>query len=427
MVPHSSSWLYLYPVVYTLLLSDGVFLYNTTSGQEAYVSSSCSGFRILKELINPINMGVVFVDSKTIECAEVRAVLTQLREYDMIGFSKWQEDCLQKPVIFPPILSLQKDIEKAQEADCVDFVLDGILDYLSQISIILDLDDDNTQTYSAILSYISREWRYADRLGNPMSIDLLDKILEEVSSAALCSVELISSDCLFNYPQRHLVLEKLNALGKAVTLTAPVRQSLRESDLVLLLDSLPDGSTINLLMTKDLLAEFPKSVFKGKYIPERVSVTILIDDECQIDLFQENLNSAINTRLLPIYNGHNEGFFDRNIFISKEDLMEQPISMRQIFCNQKVNVNFFGKLICYPSGECFASPVAQSLGSLRTESVLGLIHKELIHNTSWRVTRGSEPCLECAYRYLCPPPTIYETLLGRPNLCHITQCNQNRI
>lgn len=36
--------------------------------------------------------------------------------------------------------------------------------------------------------------------------------------------------------------------------------------------------------------------------------------------FQEDLNSAIDTRLLPIFNGRNEGFFDRNIFISKEDL-----------------------------------------------------------------------------------------------------------
>ena len=105
----------------------------------------------------------------------------------------------------------------------------------------------------------------------------------------------------------------------------------------------------------------------------------------------------------------------------EEDILERPISMREIFRNQKMNANFFGSLYVLPDGTVKASLNEKVVGNLRNDSVLDIIYNEMMENTAWRKVRSGRPCNACVYQYLCPPPSNYERMMGKSNLCHVTK------
>ena len=122
--------------------------------------------------------------------------------------------------------------------------------------------------------------------------------------------------------------------------------------------------------------------------------------------------------LNPIFNNNIE-FFSENVFLKKEDIFSNVISMREIFRNQKMNANNFGTLYILPDGEVKANMNTLPLGDIKTDSLLNLIHKEMIENTAWRSIRNISPCNKCLYQWLCPPLSNYEFVIDQPNLCDI--------
>ena len=61
----------------------------------------------------------------------------------------------------------------------------------------------------------------------------------------------------------------------------------------------------------------------------------------------------------------------------------------------------------------------ETIGVLGENEILDVINNELSKNTAWRRVRSSEPCKDCVYQYLCPPPSNYEKVINRPNLCNV--------
>ena len=179
--------------------------------------------------------------------------------------------------------------------------------------------------------------------------------------------------------------------------------------------------------TKEIIISFPNdSESVIKYISEskndkKQNYHFFIEDESQYNaaISIVNQTAITNYQITPIYTGKNIAFFEENIYLSAEDIFASVIPHRIIFCNQKLNSNYFGKLHVLPNGEVKANMNTQTLGDIYNNSVLEIIAKELTGNTAWRVIRKESPCIDCLYQYLCPPPSNYETAIGRPNLCHV--------
>jgi len=74
-----------------------------------------------------------------------------------------------------------------------------------------------------------------------------------------------------------------------------------------------------------------------------------------------------------------------------------------------------------PDGDVFANVNHSALGNVKTHSIFEIVYKEIIQGKSWLNIRNQEPCNNCIYQWLCPPPSEYEILIGQPNLCHIKQ------
>jgi pseudo-rSAM protein len=125
-----------------------------------------------------------------------------------------------------------------------------------------------------------------------------------------------------------------------------------------------------------------------------------------------------NTDIKPFLNGKNIRFFQDNIYLTKEDLLNSNLSKREIFAHQVLNTNDFGKLTVLPDRKVYANVNHPPLG-LINEPVNKMVFNEMDKGTSWRKIRDMKPCSDCVYQWLCPSPSNYELAIGKPNLCHI--------
>lgn len=178
---------------------------------------------------------------------------------------------------------------------------------------------------------------------------------------------------------------------------------------------------------KEIIIPFPvdsdriiKYVNESKHNKEQ-TLHFFIENEIQYDFVSGIIEATnmTNYQITPIYTGENYLFFEKNIYLSKEDIFASPILHRIIFCNQKLNSNHFGKLYVLSDGEIKANINARTLGNIDKNSLLEVITKELNINTAWRIIRHEPPCNDCLYKYLCPPPSNYETVINKANLCHV--------
>ena len=124
-------------------------------------------------------------------------------------------------------------------------------------------------------------------------------------------------------------------------------------------------------------------------------------------------------RLNPIYNGNNLKFFEENVFLSKEDILYTPMTIKDFFSRQAMNIFDFGKINIMSNGDAYANLNHPKLGNIYTDSLYEIVQKEIDEGQSWLRIRNQAPCTDCVYQWICPPPSNYEIAIGRSNLCHV--------
>lgn len=126
-----------------------------------------------------------------------------------------------------------------------------------------------------------------------------------------------------------------------------------------------------------------------------------------------------NYQLKPAYTGENLRFFEENIFLTKEDILATPLSVKDFMMRQALNVYDFGKIHIRPDGEAYANVHHPPLGNIYTDSLYEIVCNEMEKGTSWFRIRNQAPCNACVFQWFCPSPSTYEILIGRPDLCHV--------
>jgi hypothetical protein len=108
---------------------------------------------------------------------------------------------------------------------------------------------------------------------------------------------------------------------------------------------------------------------------------LLVENEMQVEQ-AERLVAGIEAERcewVPVFNGENLKFFEDNVFLDEDDITSGPVSMREIFCHQKLNTNYFGTLHFFADGEVKADVNAETVGRFPDKSVL------------WTGVRGTDP------------------------------------
>lgn len=314
-----------------------------------------------------------------------------------------------KPINFLPILNLQKDVDKAMSIGELSLVVDDLLSYLSRLTLCLGGG-------RLCPSYLSRVWR--EQEAHWISPSLLYSLLEQARHSRLKQVGLYA-DSLFLHPQIKEILGLLESYEYDYQLWMSAKHYLQHQEQIkMCLRSKKCICHLSLLASATELEDLARM---SEVDAQLSSWHFLIEDEAQyarVEQFTERWG-IVQSELVPIYTGDNLPFFEEYIYLSEDDIFSEPIEMRRIFCNQKLNSNDFGALTVLPTGECRVSMNTPALGNLLQSSLLEILYKELTTNTAWRKTRNSGKCQKCFFQYLCPPPSSYEQVIGREDLCRL--------
>lgn len=402
-----------------LVLNSSCFLWHNRSNGLMYDSAGNNLYMFecnkrinsaCENLSDILNLYSIEINNKQLQDKKFENWLKKIIDLNMGQFLN-KEDDQPKPISLPPLLVLEGNI---YEPDKIKYEsVNDILTYLHEVSIHIDDERD-------VLSLkTNKPADYSKNIENRLTVNDLANILIKIKNPELKSINLISKNILTR-PDLNEIISLL--LGLDINIYFLFTSSVILSESALL--SKIEGKNISLqVICKpcDDLAKIERILVENK-LDFQLIINVISEEEYEIVEEKIAVLESSDIEIKPVYDGKNLDFFEKYVFIAEEDIQECNLSKREVFANRALNTNFFGKLTIMPDGETYANINHPPIGNILKDSIYEILYKEMSEGTSWRMTRDSgQPCKDCLYRYLCPPPSNYELVIGKLNLCHINK------
>lgn len=374
-------WFTIDPYVFVNITNQCVLLYNTLDGV-VLESDKPEVIELFYETIQEKNCGITLLTNKRYRQKDIHGFISELRE-------KYMGDIIDtslsrgKPVQLLPYFNFQK---KLGIYKMHNFSLrKNVLENLSEIDIHIDSTIDIMRLLPFLQS-IQKNITF-NIIGCMRNIVNYDDILSffnqnDSPKNILCSYENMAP----------LQSEYKNNFSYQISVNFPI-------------DMQQWMNTRRILFNQTLPVEYVFDISSN----EEIRKTEQIIEQFQIEKY----------RLNPIYTGDNICFFEENIFLTKEDILSTPMTIKDFFARQAINIYNYGKINILPNGDAYANLNHPMLGNIYTDSLYEIVQKEVDEGKSWFNIRNQAPCNNCVYQWLCPSPSNYEIAVGRSNLCHV--------
>lgn len=399
-------WFTLEPYVYVELKENVGLLYNTLDSCCIEVNN-IPVLSLLATMQEVENGGVVSLTSEELKDENMAHFISLVREKYM-GDLYDKNLSKRKPVQLYPLLNFQRDKKRIEESG--SGLGDDIMSNLYEITLYLSVPEFDTPDFSS-----STRMAYANSEADTVDIATLCSFLAPI----LPNISVLNiKGGLFEYPYRKQLFDFLDKF------------SCKKNYFIC-------GSQINLVETflfsngRNFLSVYIDRFFDCKRWKDIVTLTdsikdycsflFLVDNEDRFTLFSEVIEKYSLSRysFIPIYLGDNYDFFKKNVFISKVDIFSEKLSLRDIYRHKTLNSNDFGKISILPDGSIFANVNLCKLGNIQENTISEVLYKELKEGQSWLRIKDQGGCCSCIYQWLCPSPSNYELIIGKPNLCDI--------
>ena len=403
-------WFLLKSHTYVAFQKEEILLYNTQNGNYITITNK-DIISLVEEVYVPENLGVVHLKGELIRHEEFREIIMRLISLQ-IGELIDKESLQKKPIVLIPLLHLQKDVERLKgKKEISAFIGKNTLSYLLELNIYINNTCLNKCTYCH--SY-NKQFTCctSSNVEKELPIQGIESLLKQIRHSGICRINILGGN-IYQYAQ----------LKKMVTMLESYKELLH---VYIHYKNYVKNEHIHLLK-HELIITFPidETVFQKALccLKEKEDTTwnFVVENEAQYSDCEEIVTKyeIKDYFIFPHFTGSNLDFFRENIYVEEEDILGKTVQMREIFRNQKLNSNNFGKLHVFPDGTIKANVNSTVLGNIKTDSILNIIYKEMLENTSWRKVRDQEPCDRCVCQYLCPPLSNYELTIGKTNLCHM--------
>jgi len=374
-------WFAIEPYVFVGIANQCVLLYNTLDGA-TIESDKIEVIELLQETLKEENCGVVLLTNERYKQKNINGFIRELR-YNYMGDVIDVTLSKGKPVQLLPYFNFPDKHEIYKKHNFSS--LKNVLEKLSEINIYIDTTTNLTKLIPFLLSIPGSPT--FNIIGN---IESVENYLELLSffdrhpspKNIVCSYK----DLIALQPDFE------NNFSYRVSINFPIdEQSWNRSREILLNQTLPIETIFDVSSNEDCqqVERFVKQFKIEKY------------------------------RINPVYTGDNIRFFEENVFLTKEDILSTPMTIKDFFSRQAMNIYDFGKINILPNGDAYANVNHPALGNIYTDNIYEIVHKEIDEGISWFRIRNEAPCNDCVYQWLCPPPSNYEIQIGRPNLCHV--------
>lgn len=313
------------------------------------------------------------------------------------------------PAIFHPIINNQRAFERLIKVDKIN-IDNQVMNYLEEVYFYVNGSGER-EAYPPYLQVPSYMYQTDEING----ISLI-KWLNSIHDKQINQLNILGGDIL-THPYYNEIINI--AQRKSHEILLYYRYDLFKTEYIHLLNDIN-----RLVIVFPMHSDSPKGVMKEVLeLQDKLNVQwiFLITSENEY-LKAEALceqKGITSYQFKPIYNGENLSFFENFIFMNEQEVQNLQPTKREIYANQKINRNEFGRITVLPNGDIFANPNKRKLGNIKNDRMHDIIYKELNEGSSWLSIRKEKPCCDCIYQWLCPSPSNYEWVIGKPNLCHI--------
>lgn len=406
-------WFFLFPNTYKIVKGNKLLLYNTQTAQ--YLQSENQIFlKLIDQLNEKINLGVTYLSDEYLNDKDCYCLIEDSINKKIAGVQEIT-DAIKKPVLFVPILNLQRDVDK-MIANNISFVGDRLKSYLTTINIYINSECDLNCPYCT--SY-QKQYKCCskDEKQHKLEPSDIELILEQTQYSSVSKVNILGGNILLYQDW----IELKQVLGKydyEFHFWIYYKNLVKEENA---LSGFVENDKIDVIVNFPLEEQVLLKLISQHKNHNNLTFHFFVENESHYEFVKclEDKYPLNNLKIAPFFTGNNYIFFKENIFTDKEDILTEPIMLRKIFCNQKLNSNNFGILNILPNGDVNANMNTDILGNIKNDLLSKIIYEELTKNTAWRKIRNDKPCNDCLYQFLCPPISNYELALGKPNLCHL--------
>lgn len=402
-------WFFLESHIYVDIKGRNMLTYDTHTGLRLEFSSQ-EAVTLVQDIYKEENLGSVKISDEILANPNVYKFVHAVVKMNM---GKLQDVALYplKPIVLLPILLFNSDVEKINDRNNLDLAFSrNIGRYLLDINVFLN--NNCSQNCVGCKGYHKQFFSCnKSEKQQRLSKELLENLLNQIRYYPLRTINITGGN-IYQYPY-------LSVLNNTYIHTVKEYNffihylNYEENAIV-------DSYHIHLMITYPVLKWKLAEVYA---LTKRKNVTFhaIIENEDQYVTMLSLLKEIgiDNIEIQPFFNGKNIHFFENNVYLDTDDIFSEILSMREIFRNQKLNGNSFGSLYVLPNGEVKANMNEVTIGNLKHEKIVDIIHHELIVNTAWRTIRAKTSCQTCIYQNLCPPISNYERVLKHNNLCHV--------
>ena len=406
-------WFYLEPYVFVSEDIESFLFYNAYTKKGMTFDKNKTISEMVRYLKNPDNMYSTQIGMKELEN---EALYNMIQSLQNESFGDLIEGSLPKPVIIPPILNLRNKVERL---DSDNMYFDNILSYLHEVTVFLN----GECTYNCrSCRDMFKQFLCCTKSNDELEFKSLNVFLYSISHTG-ASVSFTGGN-LFLYPNLSELFDVLENMNFSKTFIVNFRNIPEDVEILRIFakESFLLKIIVNDSYRKNTIIDIAERLqhYNINQLWE-VGVTSEREYEKAELLCEQFARYNIKINVKPFYNRKNLTFFEENIFMQKEELLSVALDKREIFTLQELNTYNFGKITLMPNGKIYADVNKEPIGNIK-EPIGNVLSKEMISGDSWRYTRYQvEPCNQCCFKLICPSPSGYESVIGKPNLCHVRQ------
>jgi pseudo-rSAM protein len=397
-------WFTLTPDTFLWVKQGSGLMYNAFNQRQFGFQLTETIERLCNQLLIAENLYTVDLTAEESEHPEIKSWIHHITTIEA-GFPTLVAEGVKRPVSLKPILKVQDGIEHYAWYHKRNIGGD-IINHLHELTFYINgSKHGNSEYYRQCLFPI-------DSTGH-VNMDAIRSCIRNGRNPFLSKINLVSD--FFDYPLSQQLMDVMEEFRIPCTIHILLQ------DFTLHADELenfrwPENICFNIIVAHEIDGSLPP--LQDSPVP--VSATAVIADGQEYERLagvMEKMPVYCDASLIPVYNGRNLDFFRDNLFTDVEELAGIDLNKREIFMRQILNIPDFGKLTVMPDGMVYANVNMPPLGTVK-DTLYALVYREFAEGKSWFRIRNSPPCTDCMYQWLCPSPSGYELVTGRPNLCH---------
>lgn len=398
-------WLIIDSYVFIWKNEINVLVYNTLSGKGFECSLSPVLDIVVTKLLDTKNMYCIGVSNIELDDDQLSFFVRLLR-INYCGDIILSEN-VDKPISIFPKLNINEAVDRDYGGiDNFESFGHQVARNLLEFTLYLNGDLEKSDIQKQIMWFLSGEYK--------LSLDDLNLIFCKIKDVRILEFNIVAEN-VFEYPHLENLYSLLQNYTFKVSFYLYYKSNFSARDFLPIIENEKYNCYLFLDFPIDYLILEKISCWN---IPMNYVAKITsIDEYNQIQNISDKYQ--IDIKLSPYFDGTNYSFFQKYIYINKEDILETQWSKQEIFSHQVLNTNDFGKLSMIPTGDIYANTFFNPVGTVR-DDIKHLVYKELKEGLSWRRTRDTmNTCDSCLYRYVCPSPSNYELILNKSNLCFL--------